>query len=204
MIYTSVKEIEPIRQGDIFFNLPFVRYNLRELYVYFNENEFNLTSWIDVKENTINGVANFEKVYGIVLSQDCDCLRNPYLSLIMIIPYNRNFTSVKRGMQEILIINNRSPSLMYLPPDNNFRIREKMLIDFSQIFHIFREDLEYFKKLRLCRLNSEGLEHFCNKVSDYFRRYAYDEYYPFDPEEMDEYENYRKEKYERRVYQTKK
>jgi len=115
MIYTSVQEIEPIRQGDIFFNLPFVRYNLRELYVYFNENEFNLTSWIDVKENTINGVANFEKVYGIVLSQDCDCLRNPYLSLIMIIPYNRNFTSVKRGMQEILIINNRSPSLMYLP-----------------------------------------------------------------------------------------
>ena len=91
-------------------------YNLRELYVNFNGNEFNLTSWIDVKEKNINGIANFEKVYGIVLTQDCDCIRNPYLSLITIIPYDRNFTSVKRWMQEILNINNRSPSLMYLPP----------------------------------------------------------------------------------------
>jgi hypothetical protein len=41
---------------------------------------------------------------------------------------------------------------MYLPFDNDFKIEEMMLIDFSQIFHTFREDLEWLRNLRLCRL----------------------------------------------------
>ncbi len=41
---------------------------------------------------------------------------------------------------------------MYLPSDNDFKIKKRILIDFLQIFHIFREDLEWLRNLRLCRL----------------------------------------------------
>lgn len=119
----------------------------------------------------------------------------------MIRPWRREINSVTAWMKNIITMNNREPSKMYLLPDNILNIPERMFIDFSTIFYILRKDLECLRNLRLCRLNNEALEHFREKLAYYFHRYSYDEYYPLNNQEMKEYENWRGMKYTRRRYQ---
>jgi hypothetical protein len=203
MIYETVSLKDDIRQGDIFYNLPFVRFNLEELLVINEESYFEQTYWGKVSVDRIDILSNLEKTYAIILSQDCDCLRDVYISLIVINRWGKTYSSNKRWMMEIVKLNNQSPSKMYLPPDNNFKISTRMVIDFSQIFHLLRTNLEKLRSLRICRLNQEAMEHFREKVAYYFHRYGYTEYYPLNAKEMDKYEKWRKEKYSRKKYQTK-
>lgn len=201
MIYEPVVSTDPICQGDIFYDLPFVRFNLEKLKIISDNDIVQETSWNEITENNITMLANLEKTYAIILSQDCDCLRNPYLSLLVINPWNKSYTSDKKWMEEIIKINNSSPSKMYLPPDEEFNIHVRMLIDISRIFAIRRVDLEQMKNLRICKLNTEAMEHFREKVAYYFHRYAYDEHYPFNTQEMNKYEEKREETFSRREYQ---
>jgi len=42
-------------------------------------------------------------------------------------------------------------------------------------------------QLRLARLNQIAVEHFRERLSEYYRRYPYDEWYPLDKAEFEEY-----------------
>lgn len=201
MIYRSVLPQREIRQGDVFHNLPFVRFDLEDLSVISNENSVIQTSWREITQDEIPIITSLEKKFAIVISQDCDCLRNTYVSLVLIRPLNRNISSVKSWMKEIIKINQKEPSKMYLPSDSNFNILERMFIDFSTTFNILRENLNANRALRICRLNNEALEHFQEKLGNYFRRYAFDEYYPLNNQEMDEYEKWRNSTFPRRKNQ---
>ena len=203
MIYQSVSLEDGIRQGDIFINLPLIYANLEELNVYSTETTFKQISIDQIEENEGTILTHFEKMdFSIVLSQDCDCLRSPFISFIVITEWKSNISSYKKWMKEIIKLNNDSPYRMYLPPEKAFNITKRMFIDFSLIFYANRENLDNLRKLRICRLNNEAMEHYREKLSYYFHRYAYTEYYPLNQKEMDEYERWRKEKYERRTYQT--
>lgn len=202
MIYRSVNLQDDIRQGDIFINLPYIQTNLEELNLYKSENSFEKVSIenVEIKQGYI--LTSFEKKdYSIVLSQDCDCLRSPSISLFVIADWDKKVKNDKNWMKEILKLNNESPYRMYLPPESNFSINNRMFIDFSLIFYVVRKNLENLKKLRLCRLNNEALEHFREKMAYYFHRYAYTEYYPFNKKEIDKYEAFRGKKFQRRDYQ---
>ena len=201
MIYEPVSLSDDLRQGDIFVGLPFSYFDLDALFVYTDESNFGEVSWKDLTKEDIQILADTEKVYGIILSQDCDCLREDYISLIVVSEWKKDYAKSKKWMEEIIKLNRSSPSKMYIPPDDNFKINKKMHIDFSQIFNLKRENLINIKNLRLCRLNGEAMDHFREKLSFYFHRYAFDEFYPLDKEQMNSYEKWRKEKYMRRDYQ---
>ena len=201
MIYKNVSVNKPIRQGDIFRNLSLVRFDLEDLLTFQDDNSIISKTWESIEPNEVQILANLEKTYAIVLSQDCDCLRSPYLSLIVIKPLNKNIQTQKNWMEFIIDLNKRRPSKMYLPPDNNFNIPIRMQIDFSHIFPIARKNLEVLRKLRLARLNKEAMEHFREKAAYYFHRYGYEEFYPLNNFEMDSYELKEEDKYNRRRYQ---
>ena len=201
MIYEAVSLSDDLRQGDIFWRLPFSYFNLDVLFVYTDDSTSEEISWQNLNKENIQVLASIEKVYAIVLSQDCDCLREEYISLIVVSEWLKEYTKSKKWMEEIIKLNRVSPSKMYLPPDNNFNINKRMHIDFSQIFNLKRENLNGIKSLRLCRLNEEAMDHFREKLAFYFHRYAFDEFYPLNKDEMSSYEKMRKEKYKRRKYQ---
>lgn len=201
MIYKNVSVNKPIRQGDIFHNLSLVRFDLEDLLTFQDDNSIIPTTWEKIESKEVQILAYLEKTYAIVLSQDCDCLRNPYLSLIVIKPLNKNFQTPKNWMKFIINLNKRSPSKMYLPPDNKFNIPMRMQIDFSHIFPMGRKNLEALRKLRLARLNKEAMEHYREKAAYYFHRYGFDDFYPLNKLEMDNYEIKEDENYNRRRYQ---
>ncbi|KKK42306.1 hypothetical protein LCGC14_0543410 [marine sediment metagenome] len=201
MIYKELSLSDDLQQGDIFTELPFSYFDLDALFVYTDDSTFGEISWKDLTKEDIQILADIEKVYAIILSQDCDCLREEYISLIVVSEWKKDYKKSNKWREEIIKLNRSRPSKMYLPPDSNFNINKKMHIDFSQIFNLKRENLINLKNLRLCRLNEEAMDHFREKLAFYFHRYAFDEFYPLDKEEMDSYEKWRKEAYERRNYQ---
>lgn len=207
MIYEAVLPEENLRQGDIFLNLPFIRIDLEKFSVILEDNTAKQISWCDVEEDEVLTLASIEKIDAIILSQDCDCERSPYITLISISEWKRNIKKDKIWKDEIIHLNQHGPSKMYLPPDNKFNIQNRMHIDIEKILNIRRRDLESLRNLRICRLNQEAMEHFREKVAYYFHRYAFTEYYPLNKKEMDEYEKDHKKKdkrlkFERRSYQV--
>ena len=63
-----------------------------------------------------------------------------------------------------------------------------MAADFQSVLHISRAYLEQnVAALRLARLNQIADEHFRERLAEYFRRYPYDEWYPLDKAESEEY-----------------
>ena len=86
MIYEPVTLEENLHQGDIFYNLPFIRIDLEKLSILLDESEFKEVSWGNLDQDEIVSLAYIEKSHTIVLSQDCDCLRSPYITLYAISP----------------------------------------------------------------------------------------------------------------------
>lgn len=207
MIYTPVPSQDPICQGDIFYKLPFLRFDLKNLQYINSDHDVVQGSWNEKIEDNTWILANVQKVYAIVLTEDCDCIRNPYISFILITPWNKKCENAKTWMQEIININTKGLTGMYLPPDPTYQMNKRMLIDFATIFHIDRDGLKQMLNLRLCRLNEEAKNHFRDKISHYFKRYAYEEYYPLNSEEMDQYvlkNQNSEEKFHRKSYQIEK
>ena len=89
-------------------------------------------------------------------------------------------------MQGIININAKGLTSMYLPLDSQYQIEERMLINFSTIFHLDGKILSNVQAT-IMTLNGDALNHFREKISHYFKRYSYEEYYPLNSEEMDEY-----------------
>ena len=72
MIYDAVSEDEPIRQGDMFFGIPFFRFNLEKIPVFVTSGNLAPFQWSDITNDEVEILASLEKADGIVLSQACD------------------------------------------------------------------------------------------------------------------------------------
>ena len=62
-----------------------------------------------------------------------------------------------------------------------------MAVDFMVTLRVPRDELEDIRDLRKGRLNEVADEHFRERISEFFRRYPYDEWYPLNSEELQAY-----------------
>ena len=191
MIYTSLSNGDLIRQGDIFVGIPRFDFNLSKFPILVEDHPEE-ASWKDVvKEGKpVAALVGVVPVTAIVISQDCDNLRAPDINLCEI----REFRDVERKCKEtkkpkswVKIITQQARlnhKWFYLPPNETLGFKEKMGVDFFVTLRIPREDLEDLRDLRKGRLNDVACDHFRERISEFYRRYAYDEWYPLNKEEM--------------------
>lgn len=213
MIYVPVETNEPIRQGDIFSDLPLTTINLNSLvFKHETDEQFQTGPWSAI-ENKSDLTARLDIVptWAIVLSQDCDTIRKPTISLCRIDLLNKIIpddpSRSANGWQEKITGELRKrPHVFYLPSDLNeytFKIGfpNRMFANFETVFQIDRKGLEDHRELRKGRLNTEADEHYRESASQYFRRYPYEEHYTLTKDETDEYERKKKVFVDRRDYQ---
>lgn len=194
MIYEAVSPAEPLLQGDIFRSLPSVRTSLRDMLRATNEGD-ELVQWTDVADVAEPSHFLFETapVPSIVLTPDCDALRAEFIVLAEIRPFAavegkaKTASSPKSFMRIITQHARLNQKWFYLPPHEIPRFAERMAVDFRAVVSVPREDLEGLRALRVARLRSPAIEHFRERLSEFFRRYPYNEWYPLNREEFDEY-----------------
>jgi hypothetical protein len=196
MIYDFPDTSEPLRQGDIFTNLPKIDVSLQKMVVIDKSGE-KVISWNELvgegEPIPISIVVPAEPVIAIVATQDCDALRSRDVTLCEI----RDFLTVEgkckltnspKSWNNIITQHARiNQKWFYLPPDSRLGFRKKMAVDFVVTLRIPRHDLEEMRSFRVGRLNEIAEEHFRERISEFFRRYPYDEWYPLDKEELGKY-----------------
>ena len=198
MIYSPTRPGNAIRQGDIFKSIPMIDASVRDL-KRMEGGKVLRTSWLDILNNDdsveISAVVAAKAVHAIVITQDCDAVRSPDISLCEIRP----FRDVEKRTEKMADTPKKWVSIItqharinqkwyYLPKGEDFGIDERMGVDFRSVIRIGRPDLEDMKKsLRLARLNDVALAHFRERAGEFFRRYAYDEWYPLSKDELKQY-----------------
>lgn len=197
MIYEFPSTDLPIRQGDIFVSLPRVDISLRELPLLGADGEVRQANWREVADRNepVTGIVGMRPVTAIVITQDCDSIRAPDITLCEI----RSFRDVERKSAQtkapkswvgLLTQHARvNQKWFYLPPDQNIGFTEKMAVDFQVSLSVPREELEELRDFRRGRLNTVADEHFRERLSEFFRRYPYDEWYALDAEEFAVYKS---------------
>lgn len=199
MIYNIPDTEDPIRQGDIFRGIPRVDMSLQYVSII---DEMGLTkevNWDSIADqsNEMTVIVSVRPVAGIVITQDCDAIRNAEITLCELRPLNQvypnsNKASKTSSMVKILTQHARHNSKwFYLPQDQHIGLSVRSAVDFSICIRVPRIHLESMRNRRRARLNKVAYEHFREKLSEYFRRYLYDEWYPLNPTEFKSYfENY--------------
>ena len=81
----------------------------------------------------------------------------------------------------------QNPRFFYLPTDSHFGLVARSAVDFRVVLPVPRLDLESMRDLRIARLNQIAREHFREALSHFFRRYAFNEWYPLTREEFTAY-----------------
>lgn len=197
MIYESVDIVSPIRQGDIFWGLPKFEVSLSEMVFCDPESSQPIIKkWTDFKNEIkpLNFIVSAQPVKAIVITQDCDAIRSRDITLCEIrrfVEVNKQAKDAKTAKHWIkMIVQQARQNLkwFYLPPSEVFDLEDKLAVDFMITIRLPREDLEQLKNLRRCRLNDIADEHFRERISEFFRRYPYDEWYSLDNQELEEYE----------------
>lgn len=204
MIYELVDPSEAIRQGDIFRGIPRLSFDPSEMTIIMTDGNPQTINWIDkIKKGESNKstltVAKVEQVYGIVATQDCDAERDDTIAFFEV----KKFIDVIQKesppssptatwwMKRIMRNARLEEKSFYLPVDDRFGFPERMLADFQSLIYVPSKFLlENTTLLRIGRLNSEADEHFRERLSNYFRRYPYSEWYPLN---KDEFEAYKRE-----------
>ena len=196
MIYDFPDEKAPIRQGDLFRTLPRVDISLNAIQAFKANDEVSEQSWdalVKSKGGKVEAVLSITPVFGIVISQDCDTERAEDLSLCEVRDFGDVFPLAKDGdktpkwwMKFVTGEARRNPKWFYLPP--NARVFEnRNAVDFFATFRLSRNDLNSYRRYRIATLNPVARLHFRERISEFFRRYPYDEWYPLNPEEFKEY-----------------
>jgi len=200
VIYEFPETDAPIRQGDIFVGLPRVEVSLRQLTVVDDDGAVD-TDWAQVLETgkPVTAILPVRPVTAIVATQDCDNAHSQDITLCEI----RNFQDVERkskdtktvkGWVNILTQHARlNLKWFYLPPCKAIELTNRLAADFTVTIRLPRTDLEGMRQLRKCRLNALADEHFRERISEFFRRYPYDEWYPLDAVELAEYQKRHRE-----------
>lgn len=198
MIYDFPDQQAPIRQGDIFQQIPRVDLNLSALPVFTDPDlsQVEALDWLAVchKAAITRALATLRPVYAIVITQDCDVLRARDIALCEIdhfedvYPNARGAAYPKKTMSLITQHARQHLKWFYLPPEPEIGFVKAMAADFQSVLRVSRAYLEQnIVDLRLARLNDLADEHFRERLAEYFRRYPYDEWYPLDKAEFDEY-----------------
>lgn len=195
MIYEYPDLLSPIRQGDIFLNIPRIDLNLTELPVVSGK-EILPSDWLNASamSDMVTAVVAMRPVMAIVITQDCDTIRIDDLVLCEIQRFDAlepNARSAKypRGSMSLITKQARlNLKWFYLPPDSRIGFSEKMAVDFHAALRISRTYLEQnIAQMRVGRLGQIATEHFRERLSEYYRRYPYDEWYSLDKNEFEEY-----------------
>ncbi|PKK82221.1 MAG: hypothetical protein CVT49_14705 [candidate division Zixibacteria bacterium HGW-Zixibacteria-1] len=194
MIYEFPDLSEPLRQGDIFIRLPRIEISLKEILL---AEEFGprLISWDKIASTSepISLILQVRPVIGIVASQDCDARRSRDITLCEIRDFKQvegkcKDTSSSKSWKTIITQHARiNQKWFYLPPDEKAGLLDKMAVDFMVTLRIPREDLEAMRSLRKARLNKIARDHFRERISEFFRRYSYNEWYALNKEELNAY-----------------
>jgi len=194
MIYDFPKPDEPIQQGDIFRNIPRIDFDLGRLPIVEDSNT-SIKDWINILDkDLVTMVVAARPVFAIVINQNCDVVRSQDIALCEISPIDKVITQSKdtktpKSWMSLITKQSRSNlKWFYLPIDKGMNFNNKMAVDFRSVLHTRRTYLEKnLTKLRVGRLNEIATEHFRERLSEYFRRYPYDEWYPLDKNEFQEY-----------------
>lgn len=132
-------------------------------------------------------------VTAIVATQDCDALRSRDITLCEVRPFlqvegKANKDTKPKGYASILTQHSRiNQKWFYLPADKCVGFDQKMGADFLVTLCLPLKDLMALRVRRRGRLNRVADEHFRERISEFFRRYPYDEWYALDEHELSEY-----------------
>lgn len=145
MIYQQVEPDAPIRQGDIFHDVPLLELPSLTAIPLVREESVERASWQELvgeQSDAISCVATIRRVTGIVLTQDCDAIRAAELSLCEIRP----FVEVAPGAEKAerpksfvgFIVKQARINYkwFYLPADPAFGFANRMGVDFFSIFRL--------------------------------------------------------------------
>lgn len=196
MIYEYPSVRSPLRQGDIFVNVPSPRFNENALLVIDENNAGWQTTWVEFADHAseVEALITLKPVTAIVGTQDCDALRSPEITLFEIRPFREvegkagQTEKPKSWMHQIVRQSRINPKWFYLPSDEPVGFREKMAADFRLVTSVPRPILASLRRFRKGRLKKVPAEHFRERVGEFFRRLPYDPWYALDKEELAEYE----------------
>lgn len=192
-MYQFPDTTEEIRQGDIFIKLPKARVSMEDISVVDEMNNIKEVWWeqIATQGESFDLILPVTVVAGIVISQDCDAARTEDLTLAEILPFDKLEDIATLGparfVQKLPRQTRLSQRWFYLPPDDRLGFSDRMCADLRSIIQVPREHLERRRQLRIGRLVRVAYEHFRERVSEFYRRYPYNEWYPFTALEYEEY-----------------
>jgi hypothetical protein len=203
MIYEIPSSNSPVQQGDIFRYIPRIDINLEQLSVV-DGDDFYERNWVDLTgsggNSPITTVVAIRPVTAIVITQDCDAVRVDDIALAEIVLFEQVMSDIVKAKYPEKtwgIITKQSRLNLrwfYLPIDESIGFAQRMAVDFHSVLRTSRFFLERnIAQFRVARLKEIAYEHFREKLSEYYRRYPYDEWYPLD---KNEYQEYRKSKNE--------
>jgi hypothetical protein len=197
MIYIYPDANDKVKQGDIFLGIPKVICP-PSFSVVGENNGTEVLPWEDVvrEGKEITAIVGITSAIGIVASQNCDVERAPNIMLCEILNVGEIHRSItakntqQNIIKEIFSQLAKSSSWFYLPRDDKAGFSDRMGVDFMSTFSIPREQLNQWRRYRKARLNHEAYEHFRERLSFFFHRYAFREWYPLNKEEIEYYPNY--------------
>lgn len=192
--YERVPDTEPLRQGDILYPIPKPIISLKDLVVFENEQIIEEKNWLNLSKEEHSIIVPIKAVWAIVASQDCDASRQEDISLFLIDKFTQVIRQnlpekVKKRIEFLKKQNRLNAGCFYLPADNEL-FSEPMAVEFHTVIQVVREDIvERISTLRKGRLNKVAYEHYRECIAQYFRRYPYNEWYPFSKEEFEGYKD---------------
>jgi hypothetical protein len=198
VIYDIPDPQAPIRQGDIFRQIPRVDLDPAQLLVVSDsaKQKTEVLDWLKIATRAARtpALVTIRPVYAIVITQDCDAGRVEDISLCevdrfdVVYPAGKDAKYPKRTMDLITKQSRVNLKWFYLPREPKIEFTAPMAADFQSVLRVPRAYLEKnIAALRLARLNQIADEHFRERLAEYFRRYPYDEWYPLDKAELEEY-----------------
>jgi hypothetical protein len=173
MIYSYPDPTAPIRQGDIFINLPRVDLSLAKVLVLkAGEDQHVEMPWEDIAlaGEPVSATIALRPVAAIVANQDCDTLHGRDVTLCEIRPFRdverstKDTTAPGKWVTRITQQARINQKWFYLPPDTQIGFAEKMGVDFMVTIRVGRTDLENLRAFRKGRLNDVADEHFRERI----------------------------------------
>jgi hypothetical protein len=170
MIYEFPDPQAPIRQGDIFRQIPRI--------------EFDPARLLALADSA---TSQAEEVDWLKIAAALG--RTPIrVTFRLLDPTAKNPKNLKNAVSLITKHSRANLKWFYLPRDPRIGFTVPMAVDFQSVLRIPRRYLEQkIESVRLARLNGIADEHFRERLAEYCRRCPYDEWYPLDKAEFEEY-----------------
>ena len=204
MIYSIPNPSDVLQQGDIFRYIPKVEISMNKLVAIkqidqsTNQKPIE-TTWrkeIEDSQSVVYGLLPIKPVDAIVVTQDCDASRGMDISLCEIRKFSDVFHQTlpadDKYAKWIDVITKKSQvnqKWYYLPICKEIGFSCRMGVDFMSIIRVNRIELEEMREdYRVAKLNDNVAKpHFRERIANFFRRYPYNEWYPLNKKEYEEY-----------------